>query len=287
MPSPRRRRRSGWRRSSVSSAARSTRFRASFYERFFQLVGAEKAGAAIELRDGTVVVSEGGKLTKTALKEIARRPQDPPGVTPTTTRQPGRLEAARQLPASPSGGDRAPPSRSSTASRWATSCPRASCQLAKVYVAKKRKLQVGDKMAGRHGNKGVVAKIVPEEDMPFLEDGTPVDICLNPLGVPSRMNLGQIFETLLGWAGDKLGETYATPAFDGASMDDIAGKLRRGRAARGRPDPALRRPDRQAVRSEDDGRADLHAQALAPGRRQASRPLDWAVLAHHPAAARW
>ena len=99
-------------------------------------------------------------------------------------------------------------------------------QLAKVYVAKKRKLQVGDKMAGRHGNKGVVAKIVPEEDMPFLEDGTPVDICLNPLGVPSRMNLGQIFETLLGWAGDKLGETYATPAFDGASMDDIAAKLR-------------------------------------------------------------
>jgi DNA-directed RNA polymerase subunit beta len=98
-------------------------------------------------------------------------------------------------------------------------------QLAKVYVAKKRKLQVGDKMAGRHGNKGVVAKIVPMEDMPFLEDGTPVDICLNPLGVPSRMNLGQIFETLLGWAGDKLGVRYATPAFDGATMDDIAAEL--------------------------------------------------------------
>ncbi|RMD96518.1 MAG: DNA-directed RNA polymerase subunit beta, partial [Calditrichaeota bacterium] len=88
-------------------------------------------------------------------------------------------------------------------------------QLAKVYVAKKRKLMVGDKMAGRHGNKGVVAKIVPMEDMPFLEDGTPVDIVLNPLGVPSRMNLGQIFETNLGWAGLKLGKKYATPVFDG------------------------------------------------------------------------
>ena len=91
-------------------------------------------------------------------------------------------------------------------------------QKAKVYVAKKRKLQVGDKMAGRHGNKGVVAKIVPVEDMPFMEDGTPVDICLNPLGVPSRMNLGQIYETILGWAAKKLGTTFASPIFDGASM---------------------------------------------------------------------
>lgn len=92
---------------------------------------------------------------------------------------------------------------------------------AKVYVAKKRKLQVGDKMAGRHGNKGVVAKVVPVEDMPFLEDGTPVDIVLNPLGVPSRMNLGQIYETILGWAGKKLGVTFATPIFDGAKYDDV------------------------------------------------------------------
>ena len=98
-------------------------------------------------------------------------------------------------------------------------------QLAKVYVAKKRKIQVGDKMAGRHGNKGVIAKIVPMEDMPFLEDGMPVDIVLNPLGVPSRMNLGQIFETLLGWAGSKLGKKYATPIFDGAHMDDIMSEL--------------------------------------------------------------
>jgi DNA-directed RNA polymerase subunit beta len=94
-------------------------------------------------------------------------------------------------------------------------------QLAKVYIAKKRKLRVGDKMAGRHGNKGIVARIVRDEDMPFLEDGTPVDIVLNPLGVPSRMNLGQIYETVLAWAGQKLGEKYFTPIFDGANLDQI------------------------------------------------------------------
>ena len=94
-------------------------------------------------------------------------------------------------------------------------------QLAKVYIAKKRKITVGDKMAGRHGNKGIVAKIVRQEDMPFREDGTPVDIVLNPLGVPSRMNLGQIYETVLGWAGAKLGLKFSTPIFDGASIEDI------------------------------------------------------------------
>ncbi|MGQ9797816.1 MAG: DNA-directed RNA polymerase subunit beta [Ignavibacterium sp.] len=94
-------------------------------------------------------------------------------------------------------------------------------QLAKVYVAKKRKLSVGDKMAGRHGNKGVVAKIVPVEDMPFLPDGTPVDIILNPLGVPSRMNLGQLYETALGWVGKKMGVKFATPIFDGAKLEDV------------------------------------------------------------------
>jgi DNA-directed RNA polymerase subunit beta len=94
-------------------------------------------------------------------------------------------------------------------------------KLAKVYIAKKRKLNVGDKMAGRHGNKGIVSRIVREEDMPFLEDGTPVDIVLNPLGVPSRMNIGQIYETVLGWAGKKLGLKFATPIFDGASLDQI------------------------------------------------------------------
>jgi DNA-directed RNA polymerase subunit beta len=99
--------------------------------------------------------------------------------------------------------------------------PNGIVKMAKVYVAKKRKLKVGDKMAGRHGNKGIVANIVRQEDMPFLEDGTPVDIVLNPLGVPSRMNLGQIYETVLGWAGEKLGVKFATPIFDGASMDQI------------------------------------------------------------------
>ena len=99
--------------------------------------------------------------------------------------------------------------------------PNGIVQMAKVYVAKKRKLKVGDKMAGRHGNKGIVARIVREEDMPFLADGTPVDIVLNPLGVPSRMNLGQIYETVLGWAGKKLGLNFATPIFDGASHDKI------------------------------------------------------------------
>ena len=99
--------------------------------------------------------------------------------------------------------------------------PSGIVQMAKVYIAEKRKLKVGDKMAGRHGNKGIVAKIVREEDMPFMEDGTPVDIVLNPLGVPSRMNLGQIYETVLGWAGKTLGMKFATPIFDGASIQQI------------------------------------------------------------------
>ncbi|MCD4746602.1 MAG: DNA-directed RNA polymerase subunit beta [Bacteroidales bacterium] len=99
--------------------------------------------------------------------------------------------------------------------------PNGIVQMAKIYVAKKRKLKVGDKMAGRHGNKGIVAKIVREEDMPFLEDGTPVDIVLNPLGVPSRMNLGQIYETILGWAGKELGLKFSTPIFNGASTEQI------------------------------------------------------------------
>ena len=197
----------------------------SFFERFYSLAQSEKTGAAIELRDGTVVLSEGAKVTKRAfsgvdpaelkirqqytedkktnaqiwklLANFQRRHQE---VTGSAEQEMYRIQM----------GDELPPG---------------IVQLAKVYIAKKRKLQVGDKMAGRHGNKGVVAQIVPVEDMPFLEDGTPVDIVLNPLGVPSRMNLGQIFETMLGWAGDKLGETYATPAFDGATVGDIAAKL--------------------------------------------------------------
>ena len=99
-------------------------------------------------------------------------------------------------------------------------------KLAKVYVANKRKISIGDKMAGRHGNKGVIATIVPEENMPYLEDGTPVDICLNPMGVPSRMNLGQLYETMLGWAGKILGEKYATPVFNGATPEEVAAKMK-------------------------------------------------------------
>jgi DNA-directed RNA polymerase subunit beta len=103
--------------------------------------------------------------------------------------------------------------------------PNGVLKLAKVFIAKKRKLKVGDKLAGRHGNKGIVARIVREEDMPFLADGTPVDIVLNPLGVPSRMNLGQIYETVLGWAGEKLGVKFATPIFDGATLSEISEKI--------------------------------------------------------------
>jgi DNA-directed RNA polymerase subunit beta len=113
--------------------------------------------------------------------------------------------------------------------------PTGILQLAKVYVANKRKLKVGDKMAGRHGNKGIVARIVRAEDMPFLDDGTPMDIVLNPLGVPSRMNLGQIYETVLGWAGKELGVKFATPIFDGASLDEIQDYTRKA----GIPDNGL------------------------------------------------
>jgi len=105
--------------------------------------------------------------------------------------------------------------------------PNGVLKLAKVYLASKRKLKVGDKMAGRHGNKGIVARIVRQEDMPFAEDGTPVDIVLNPLGVPSRMNLGQIYETILGMAGKKMGVHYATPIFDGATKEEIEAEVQR------------------------------------------------------------
>ena len=108
--------------------------------------------------------------------------------------------------------------------------------MVKVYIATKRVISVGDKMAGRHGNKGVIAKILPEEDMPFLADGTPVDILLNPLGVPSRMNVGQILETHLGWAAAKLGFQAVTPVFDGASEDEIRAVPQGGRPARERQD---------------------------------------------------
>ena len=158
-------------------------------------------------------------------------------------------------------------------------------QMVKVYIATKRVISVGDKMAGRHGNKGVIAKILPVEDMPFLADGTPVQILLNPLGVPSRMNVGQILETHLGWAGAKLGFQAITPVFDGADGSRHQRRARRGRPAAARQGAALRRPHRRAVRAGDDGRLHLHAQAAPPGGRQGPRPQHRPVLADHAAAA--
>ena len=159
-------------------------------------------------------------------------------------------------------------------------------KLVKVYVAMKRKLQVGDKMAGRHGNKGVIARVLPEEDMPYLPDGTPVEIVLNPLGVPSRMNVGQILETHLGWAAHALGLYFATPVFDGATEAEITSWL----------DKAGLEQTGGKTRLRDGLTGDLFEQPVTvgyiymlklspPGRRQDPRPVDRAVLAHHPAAA--
>ncbi len=196
----------------------------AFWEKFFRIVG-RKSSAGVEDRDGAVLLSKGARFTKTAFKNVT----------------PDRLAPGKDMTIDAATNER----MRQLLRNYARACSRINgemkcdkhqvqmgdelppgiVQLAKVYVARKRKVQVGDKMAGRHGNKGVVARIVPVEDMPFLEDGTPVDIVLNPLGVPSRMNLGQIFETLLGWAGKELGASFATPIFDGASMDDIRARL--------------------------------------------------------------
>ena len=159
-------------------------------------------------------------------------------------------------------------------------------KLVKVYVAMKRKLSVGDKMAGRHGNKGVIARILPEEDMPYLPDGTPVEIVLNPLGVPSRMNVGQILETHLGWAAQALGMWFATPVFDGALESEIKGMLKKANLPQDRQNPAVRRYDRSAVRAGSHRRLHLHAEAVPPGGRQDPRAFDRAVFADHAAAAR-
>ena len=187
-------------------------------------------------------------------------------------------------------------------------------ELVRVYVAQKRKIQDGDKLAGRHGNKGVISKILPQEDMPFLEDGTPVDIVLNPLGVPGRMNIGQVLETHLGWVAKSGWEVEGTPEWAtrlpergprrraGHPHGD-AGLRRRPRGGDRRParlDPAqpgrrpagrrdrqgaaVRRPLRRAVPGADLGRLHLHPQAAAPGRRQDPRSLDRSVLDDHPAA---
>ena len=205
-----------------------------------------------------------------------------------------RRLAARGRSARSRGADRAPgrshPATSSRRRRRrsaaATSCRPGVIKLVKVYVAMKRKLSVGDKMAGRHGNKGVIARILPEEDMPYLPDGTPVEIVLNPLGVPSRMNVGQILETHLGWAAHALGLYFATPVFDGATEHGDQELARSRRSAEGRQDAAVRRHDGRQVRAGRHRRLHLHAEAVAPGRRQDPRAIDRAVLADHAAAAR-
>ena len=126
-------------------------------------------------------------------------------------------------------------------------------QVVRVYIAQRRKIQVGDKMAGRHGNKGVVSRVLPQEDMPFLPDGTPLDIVLNPLGVPSRMNIGQVLEVHLGYAAKTLGWKVATPIFDGATDKDISEAPAAGRSGPGGQELAVRRPHRRALRQQGHG----------------------------------
>ena len=196
----------------------------SFWAKFNTLLEGKKAKDFVDRR-GMVLLSEGAKIKKEAFVDVSPLDLDPrvaftddedlnakiKQLIRNYEKQHKRIDGlAKRDKHHVQMGDELPPG---------------IVQLAKVYVAKKRKIQVGDKMAGRHGNKGVVAKIVPVEDLPFLEDGTPVDIVLNPLGVPSRMNLGQIYETLLGWAGKQLGTNFATPIFDGATVADVAQKL--------------------------------------------------------------
>ncbi len=197
----------------------------TFWDKFYALVEGKPSGGA-ETREGMMLVMPGVTITREAFSEVTprqlnvRAPLTESDAINDKVRK--LLRNYRRIHTRIEGEAK----RERHKVQMGDELPPGIVQLAKVYVAKKRKIQVGDKMAGRHGNKGVVAKIVPVEDMPFLEDGTPVDIVLNPLGVPSRMNLGQIYETLLGWAGKKLGTTFATPIFDGATMDQIAEKLR-------------------------------------------------------------
>ncbi|WP_457654354.1 DNA-directed RNA polymerase subunit beta [Rhodocaloribacter sp.] len=197
-----------------------------FWEKFFKLVEGQTA-AAVEDRDGKVLLSEGVKITREAFEGLT--PDRLSGRVDYTTDEDVNRKVRKlfrnyeQVYRQIEGASK----REKHQLQMGDELPPGIVQLAKVYIAKKRKIQVGDKMAGRHGNKGVVANIVPVEDMPFLEDGTPVDIVLNPLGVPSRMNLGQIYETLLGWAGAKLGVKFATPIFDGANLEDVSEWMRK------------------------------------------------------------
>jgi DNA-directed RNA polymerase subunit beta len=196
-----------------------------FFDRFFGLLEGQKSGG-VEDREGRVLLSEGATYTRQAFAEVA-----PVQVSPRSSfvsdaalnRKVRRLfQNYLQLYSKLQGEAK----RQKHQVQMGDELPPGIVQLAKVYIARKRKIQVGDKMAGRHGNKGVVARITPAEDMPFLADGTPVDIVLNPLGVPSRMNLGQIYETMLGWAGRELNTTFATPIFDGARYEDVLEQMR-------------------------------------------------------------
>ncbi len=197
-----------------------TELNEKFWDKLMGLLAGKKAADFVD-RDGNVLVSKNAKIDAKAFKDV-----DPLSIDPRVSFT-GDEELDGSAKKLIRNYERQHRDVQGTAKRdkhqvqMGDELPPGIVQLAKVYVAKKRKISVGDKMAGRHGNKGVIAKIVPQEDMPFLEDGSPVDIVLNPLGVPSRMNLGQIYETLLGWAGKKLGMNFATPIFDGATVADV------------------------------------------------------------------
>jgi len=195
-----------------------------FWNKFFAVVEDATSGG-IEDRDGNVLLSEGADFDEDAFEDV-----DPSDLSmrQTFTDDEALNEDIRTLLRNYKSRRRdieGKTKREKHQVEMGDELPSGVVQMAKVYVARKKKIEVGDKMAGRHGNKGVIAKVARVEDMPFLEDGTPVDLVLNPLGVPSRMNLGQIYETLLGWAGDKLGIKYATPIFDGASLEDVGDEL--------------------------------------------------------------
>ncbi|MCH8123257.1 MAG: DNA-directed RNA polymerase subunit beta [Bacteroidetes bacterium] len=195
-----------------------------FWEKFFSLLAGEKAADLVD-REGRVIVSKDAKIEQKKFNDVEPLQIDPRAAF---TSDSAVNKSVKQLIRNYEKEEKdiqGTAKREKHRVQMGDELPPGIVQLAKVYVAKKRKIQVGDKMAGRHGNKGVIAKIVPVEDMPFLDDGTPVDIVLNPLGVPSRMNLGQIYETLLGWAGKRLGVSFATPIFDGATVDDVATKM--------------------------------------------------------------
>ena len=195
-----------------------------FWEKFFSLLAGKKAADLVD-REGRVIVSKDARIDQKKFKDVEPLQIDPRAAFSSDNAVNKSVKQLIRNYEKEEKDIQGTAKREKHRVQMGDELPPGIVQLAKVYVAKKRKIQVGDKMAGRHGNKGVIAKIVPVEDMPFLDDGTPVDIVLNPLGVPSRMNLGQIYETLLGWAGKRLGTSFATPIFDGATVADVATKM--------------------------------------------------------------